>query len=170
MCKEAGAIQIGIVDPDPGRLHWGEKFGAAAAFTFPKTAAPTAPIPGTSNATPPLPWPEADIVFDMTGDPQAMKTGLDSLAIGGCAVWIGAVYPAPPVQVDAQMIVRKLLQIRGLHNYNYQDFVHATSFIENNYRKYPFENLVEKEYSLDDIEAAFTFASNSKPVRVGIKI
>ena len=170
MCKEAGAVQTGIVDPDPGRLHWGEKFGATSAFTFPEATAPAAPIPGTIPAATPLPWPEADIVFDMTGNPQAMKMGVDSLAIGGCAVWIGAVYPAPPVQVDAQMIVRKLLQIRGLHNYNYQDFVNATSFIENNYRKYPFESLVEKEYPLDDIEAAFTFAGNSKPVRVGIKI
>jgi putative phosphonate catabolism associated alcohol dehydrogenase len=170
MCKEAGAVQIGIVDPDLGRLHWGEKFGATAAFTFPETATSAAATTGTTPAATPLPWPEADIVFDMTGNPQAMKTGLDSLAIGGCAIWIGAVYPAQPVQVDAQMIVRKLLQIRGLHNYNYQDFVNATSFIENNYRKYPFESLVEKEYSLDDIEAAFTFAGNSKPVRVGIKI
>jgi putative phosphonate catabolism associated alcohol dehydrogenase len=180
MCKEAGAVQIGIVDPDPGRLHWGEKFGATAAFTFPGSSTPitgTAPVPGsaipttgTTPTTAPLPWPEADIVFDMTGSPQAMKMGVESLAIGGCAVWIGAVYPATPVQVDAQMIVRKLLQIRGLHNYNYQDFVNATSFIEKNYLKYPFESLVEKEYSLDDIEAAFTFAKNSKPVRVGIKI
>jgi threonine dehydrogenase-like Zn-dependent dehydrogenase len=170
MCKEAGAVQIGIVDPDPARLHWGEKFGATAAFTFPENAAPAAPTTGITPASSPLPWPPADIVFDMTGSPEAMKIGLDSLTLGGCAVWIGAVYPAPPVQVDAQMIIRKVLQIRGLHNYNYQDFVNATLFIENNYRNYPFESLVEKEYSLDDIEAAFTFASNSKPVRVGIKI
>ena len=106
----------------------------------------------------------------MTGNPQAMKQGIDSLTVGGCAIWIGAVYPAQPVPVDAQLLVRRLLQIRGLHNYNYEDFVKATAFIENNYRKYPFESLVEKEYPLDDIEVAFTFASNNKPVRVGIKI
>jgi alcohol dehydrogenase len=57
-----------------------------------------------------------------------------------------------------------------MHNYNYQDFVKATAFIENNYRRYPFESLIEKEYHLDDIEEAFTFASINKPVRVGIKI
>jgi putative phosphonate catabolism associated alcohol dehydrogenase len=159
MCKEAGAAGISIVDVDPGRLHWGEKFGANAAY----------PYPG-EEAVLPLPWPEADVVFDMTGDPQAMKMGVDSLAVGGYAIWIGAVYPAKPVAIDAQKVVRKLLQIRGLHNYNYEDFVNATSFIENNHQKYPFEELVEKEYSLEDIEEAFTFAGNSKPVRVGIKI
>lgn len=165
MCREAGAAQIGIIDPDPARLHWGEKFGADAAFAFPE-AVSIHPQPDAAA----LPWPAADIVFDMTGNPRAMKTGIDSLAVGGCAIWIGAVYPAEPVPVDAQLIVRKLLQIRGLHNYNYEDFVKATAFIESNYRKYPFESLVEKEYSLDDIEEAFTFANNNKPVRVGIKI
>jgi putative phosphonate catabolism associated alcohol dehydrogenase len=164
MCREAGAARIGIIDPDPTRLHWGEKFGADAAYTFPEAPTPF------DDAIPRFPWPEADIVFDMTGNPQAMQLGLTSLAVGGCAIWIGAVYPAQPVPVDAQLVVRKLLQIRGLHNYNYEDFVKATSFIENNYRKYPFESLVEKEYPLAEIETAFAFATNKKPVRVGIKI
>ncbi|HEX9511940.1 MAG TPA: zinc-binding dehydrogenase [Puia sp.] len=166
MCKEAGAAWIGVIDQEATRLHWGEKFGANAAYASPE---PADGSPGPDAALP-LPWPEVDVVFDMTGHPQAMKTGIDSLAVGGCAVWIGAVFPAKPVEIDAQKVVRKLLQIRGLHNYNYEDFVNATSFIENNYGKYPFEELIEKEYSLDNIEEAFAFASNSKPVRVGIKI
>ncbi|HWK05128.1 MAG TPA: zinc-binding dehydrogenase [Puia sp.] len=180
MCKEAGATWIGVVDNEATRLHWGEKFGADAAYGSQDPVAGVAkaddgaPEPGAGSSKPgadlPLPWPEVDIVFDMTGHPQAMKTGIDSLAVGGCAIWIGAVFPAKPVEIDAQKVVRKLLQIRGLHNYNYEDFVEATSFIENNYRKYPFEELIEKEYSLEDIEEAFAFASDSKPVRVGIKI
>lgn len=159
MCKEAGATWVGLTDNDSSRLHWGEKFGTNEGYAF---------SAGDDDAT--LPWPEVDIVFDMTGSPQAMKAGIDSLAVGGCAIWIGAVFPAQPVQVDAQKIVRKLIQIRGLHNYNYDDFLNATSFIENNYQKYPFEALIEKEYELDEIADAFTFATDSKPVRVGIKI
>jgi putative phosphonate catabolism associated alcohol dehydrogenase len=159
MCREAGASTIGIVDPETSRLEWAGKFGADAKHIFPDE------IKGQQ-----LPWPEADIIFDMTGSPGAMRTGIDSLAVGGIAIWIGAVYPAQPVQVDAQKIVRKVLQIRGLHNYNYEDFVLATEFIENFYEKYPFEALIEKEYSMEDIEKAFAFASEKKPVRVGIKI
>jgi len=158
MCKEAGAATISVIDTDPARLDWARKFGADKVW----------PFPVEDSSTPP--WPEADIVFDMTGHPQAMKMGIDTLAVGGIAIWIGAVFPADPVPVDAQKIVRKLIQIRGLHNYNYEDFLNATTFIENNYRKYPFEELIEKEYTLDEIETAFAFASNSRPVRVGIKI
>jgi putative phosphonate catabolism associated alcohol dehydrogenase len=158
MCKEAGAASIVLIDNDSNRLQWGEHFGAGNCFIFPKA-------PGEV-----LPWPEADIVFDMTGNPPAMKAGVDSLAVGGIAIWIGAVFPAAPVPIDAQKIVRKLLQVRGLHNYNYDDFVNATLFIENNYTKYPFGDLVEKEYLLEEVEAAFAYASEKKPVRVGIKI
>ena len=72
--------------------------------------------------------------------------------------------------IDAQKIVIKLLQVRGLHNYNYEDFANAVSFIEDNYTKYPFGDLVEKEYSLKEVDAAFAYASQKKPVRVGIKV
>jgi len=159
MCKEAGAVSIVAIDTEAARLDWAEKFGADANYIF----------SAEENAAT-LPWGEADIVFDMTGNPQAMKTGIDSLALGGTIVFIGAVYPAAPVQVDAQKVVRKILQIRGLHNYNYDDFVKATEFIEQNYTKYPFENLVEKEFVLDEVEEAFAYANSNKPVRVGVII
>jgi len=106
--------------------------------------------------------------FDMTGDPLVMQVGLQSLKTGGLAIWIGAVYHADPVAVDAQHLVRKLLQIRGLHNYNYDDFLKATVFIENHFEKYPFEALVEEEFALEQMDAAFTYACEIKPVRVGI--
>jgi putative phosphonate catabolism associated alcohol dehydrogenase len=159
MCRQAHAKWIGIIDKDPKRMLWAKRFGADHTFLFPEQSAVNI-----------LPWPPADLVFDMTGNPQAMKMGIDSLDIGGACVWIGAVFPEKPVEVDAQQVVRKILQIRGLHNYNYDDFLNATTFIEKNYQKYPFEDLIEKEFSLDNIDEAFEFASKTKPVRVGIKI
>jgi alcohol dehydrogenase len=158
MCREAGAEWIGLMDQDQDRLAWGKKFSADGIFHEPD-----------SNATT-MNWPDVDIVFDMTGNPEVMKAGVDSLKTGGIAVWIGAVYPEKPVSVDGQQVVRKLLQIRGLHNYNYDDLFHATVFIENYYMKYPYEELIEKEFDLDEIEDAFVYACEHKPVRVGIRI
>lgn len=157
MCKEAGAEWVSVMDQDEARLAWAERFGANLAYGYPSEAGK-------------LSWPEADIVFDMTGVPAVMLMGLDSLAIGGIAIWIGAVYPAEPVAVDAQKLVRRILQIRGLHNYNYEDLLAATAFIEANYRKYPFGELIEKEYTLDEIDEAFAYAHAARPVRVGIRM
>ncbi len=158
MCKDAGADWIGLIDNDDSRLKWGSKFGVNETFLF----------SGKEDKFDL--FPQADVVFDMTGSPDAMRAGIDILALGGTAVWIGAVFPAQPVPIDAEKIVRKLLKITGLHNYNYQDFVNATSFVQNSYQKYPFEDLVEMEFALDEVENAFRAASKDKPVRVGVKI
>jgi hypothetical protein len=40
--------------------------------------------------------------------------------------------------------------------------------MEKNFRKYPFEDLVEMEFPLNNIQEAFEFANAHKPVRVGI--
>jgi putative phosphonate catabolism associated alcohol dehydrogenase len=159
MCREAGAKWVGLIDNDETRLSWGPKFGAGEIFTF-----------AQNNSKEGFAWPDADLVFDMTGHPEAMKAGVESLALGGTAIWIGAVFPAAPVPVDAQRIVRRVLGIKGLHNYNYDDFLNAAIFIENNYRKYPFEELVEKEFTLYEVDNAFRYATESKPVRVGVAI
>ena len=159
MCKEIGAASIGLIDKDANRLQWGRKFGADDMFVF------TDEINAQS-----LPWHQSDIVFDMTGSPDAMLAGIHSLNIGGCAVWIGAVFPSKPVQVNAEMLVRRVLQIRGLHNYNYDDFARAALFVQDYYQTYPFEDLIEKEYTLAEVDNAFRFASEVKPIRVGIKL
>jgi D-arabinose 1-dehydrogenase-like Zn-dependent alcohol dehydrogenase len=79
-------------------------------------------------------------------------------------------YRKPYTAVDAQQIVRKIIQIRGLHNYNFEDLLNATSFVEKNYNKHFFQSLIEKEFQLEDVEDAFHFAVEQRPVRVGIKI
>ncbi len=155
MCKDAGASFIGMVDTVPSRLEWAPKFGVDSCY-----------VSGAADLT----MPEVDLVFDMTGHPAAMKMGIDALGLGGCAVWIGAVFPAAPVAIDAEKVVRNILQIKGLHNYNYEDFAGAADFVERCYKAYPFDALVEKEFPLDESEEAFIYANNNKPVRAGIRI
>ncbi|WP_205944091.1 hypothetical protein [Pedobacter sp. HDW13] len=72
--------------------------------------------------------------------------------------------------INAEQVVRKLNTIKGLHNYNYDDFVQAVKFIEKNYSKFPFQELVSAEFALTDAESAFNFAVANKPIRVGINI
>jgi len=41
--------------------------------------------------------------------------------------------------------------------------------MEENYARYPFETLVEKVFSLEDVEEAISFAKQHKPFRVGLQ-
>jgi putative phosphonate catabolism associated alcohol dehydrogenase len=154
-CRVAGAEWIGVVDSNKERLDFAMLFKADDVFHVDGGVA-------YSDI------PKADIVFDLTGDPKVMQHGLEHLAIGGISIWIGAAFPAPAVQVDAEMVVRNILQIRGLHNYNYEDLLRAANFIEENHQAFPFWSLVEKEFVLEKTGDAFEFASHEMPVRTGI--
>jgi alcohol dehydrogenase len=154
-CRVAGAAWIGVVDSIKERLDFARLFKADDVF-----------LSDGSGIDSDI--PKVDISFDLTGSPEVMRNGIEHLAIGGISVWIGAVFPASPVAIDAEMVVRNILQIRGLHNYNYEDLLNAANFIEENHQKFPFWSLVEKEYTLERTDDAFEFAANSKPVRTGI--
>ncbi len=110
-----------------------------------------------------------DISVDASGNLEAVQLGLNALDTGGTAVWLGAVYPQASLPVDTEMIVRRLLSIKGLHNYNEVDFKTAINFITQNYRHYPFEELVGKVFPLGAVEEAISFAKQHKPFRVAFQ-
>lgn len=110
-----------------------------------------------------------DIVLDFTGSPEVMGRSLDLLAIGGTAVWVGATYPQPAVPLLAEQIVRRMLTIRGIHNYNTLDLLRAVDFMESDHDRYPFFTLVEGHFPLEQAAAAFEYALNHHPYRAGIR-
>lgn len=156
MCKDAGATIVHMADINPQRLQQAEYFGADKTYLL-------------TDFTVQLPV-DIDVAFDMSGSPDAMEAGLKALGIGGIAVWIGAVFHTRGVSVDPETVIRKLITIKGLHNYNFDDFVYAVNFITANHHIYPFNSVVAKEFSLLDAEEAFKYAVDNKPLRVGINI
>ncbi|RYF19453.1 MAG: alcohol dehydrogenase [Flavobacteriales bacterium] len=155
MCRTLGATTVCMGDINAERLKLSMDFGVNETIL----------LTGQSE----LPQ-DIDVTFDMSGSPDAMEKGIDSLTIGGVAVWIGAVFKARPVQIDAEKIIRKIISIKGLHNYNYEDFVVAVDFITANHRSYPFDKIVEKDFELHDAEKAMQYAVAEKPIRVGIRL
>ncbi|KQM67303.1 alcohol dehydrogenase [Pedobacter sp. Leaf216] len=155
MCSADGAEEVHVADVNAERLQLAQSFGAGNQYLLNENAQ----LPNN-----------IDVVFDMSGSPDAMETGLSTLTVGGTAVWIGAVFKAREVKVNAEQIVRNLITIKGLHNYNHEDFTAAVKFIENNYSKFPFEALVSAEFVLAEAEAAFNYAVANKPIRVGINV
>ncbi len=153
MAKENGAGQVWLSDPKARRLDWGRRFGADGGV-FPQEV---------KKLT-------ADLVIETSGAPVAMESSFGSLSIGGKAIWVGAVFPQRAVALDAEQVIRRLITIRGLHNYNRQDLITAVEFVERHYAHYPMAELVEQEYSLPDVRAAFQYGVQESPFRVGVKI
>lgn len=156
MCKEAGAKYIHVADLNAERLKQARDFGANETHLL---TDPSVKLPAG-----------IDVAFDMSGSADAMENSLAVLAVGGTAVWIGAVFNTRKVQIDAESVVRRLITIKGLHNYNFEDFVCAVDFIGKNHQVFPFEKVVSKEFSLLETNQAFDYALSHKPLRVGINL
>lgn len=109
-----------------------------------------------------------DVVMEFSGLPTAMSSTLNLLDIGGIAVWIGATFPQTSFEVNGEMIVRRLLSIKGLHNYNEKDLITAVAFIESCYELFDFQSMIEGGFKLEEVNKAFEYALNKNPFRVGI--
>ena len=165
MCREAGAEWIGAADIVERRLSEALSFGAHAAFDM------SGDLTGLqSEITKQVNGSGIDVVFDMSGSPEAMEFGVANLAVGGCSIWVGAVFNTRPLSIDPEQVIRRLITIKGLHNYNLEDFKNAYDFLKRNWEKYPFSSIVEKEFGLTEVNEAFEYAVSHKPLRVGISL
>jgi putative phosphonate catabolism associated alcohol dehydrogenase len=163
MAKSKKASPIIALDIDRRRLEICDQFGASDTVNIQKLSKDE-----IVNLVHRQVANGVEVVFELSGVTESMELSLNLLQIGGMAIWIGATYPGPPISIDGETIVRNLLKIKGLHNYNAKDLVDAVEFIEKHHDEYPFEQLVEKEFSLKEVGEAFDYAIKHKPFRVGI--
>ena len=110
-----------------------------------------------------------DIIFEMSGHPDAVETAFSKAAIGGRVILAGSVMPSRPTTINPEQIVRRLLQIQGVHNYAPQDLITAVDFLASHYQTIPFASVIEKTFPLDAIDDAIVYASQYKPIRVAIQ-
>lgn len=137
---------VTVVDPSESRRTFAERFGGTA-----QTAA-TGP---------------ADIVIEASG--HAVSDAIAAADIGGTVVLVGSVFPAAPVPLDAENVVRRLLTLTGVHNYTGPELVDAVAFLAGRGRAYPFAEVVGAVHPMKDVDAALIEASApGAPLRVAL--
>ncbi len=165
MCRVNGARTIITLDIDENRLRTARRFGTDYVVYLGQDKSSMRDLLKEINPQTPI-----TRVLDFSGSPEAMEQSLEVLDIGGVAVWVGATFPQRDLQINAEIIVRNLHTIHGLHNYNETDIVSAVEFMENHYKDFPFEELIYNRFNLDQAEDAFRYALENNPYRVGIQI
>jgi len=164
MCRSAGACNVIAVDIDDARLATARDFGVSHTIKL-VSGGPTL----KQQLAAALPGESAVVALDYSGVPDTMEALLAALGIGGTLVFIGATYPARPLAINAEQLVRNVHTIRGLHNYNEQDFVAAVEFIERHHADYPFTSLVHDKFDLSTVDEAFAYGVTSGAHRVGLR-
>ena len=160
LATDAGA-RVVVVDPDPARRAFAARSGAVA------TADPSAPhdveraLESAGGA--PL------VAVEASGSSAAVASALTRLGVGGVAVLVGSVSPGPAVPLDAESLVRRLVTVRGVHNYAPRHLVAAARFVERRHGAWPLAELVGDEVALGDLDAGLALAAAGGAVRVGVR-
>ena len=153
MARSGGASRVACVEPDPVRRARSESFGATEWF---------GPETGGDG--------EFDVFMELSGTNAAWEWAFRRLALGGRAVLVGSVFPAPDTRINLEFVVRRLLTIRGIHNYAPRHLASAIRFLANHGNRFPFGEMVSSWFDLADHAMALAEASRPGAGRVGFRM
>jgi threonine dehydrogenase-like Zn-dependent dehydrogenase len=110
----------------------------------------------------------ADAVIEVCGVPEVITQGLQMLRTGGRYVLGGLVNPGANVTIDANMLVKRWVTMRGIHNYHPRHLIQALDFVMANRDRFPFKEIVDSKFALKDLDEAFKKASERTVLRAAI--
>ncbi len=164
ICKARGARRVIGLDTVPARRDLGLRFGCDQVLD--PGAMSEAEMVKKVKA---LCRPEGtDAVIEVCGDPEVIPAGIQFLRTGGRYVLGGVVNPDSFVRIDANLILRKLITLRGVHNYHPRNLIEALDFVVANRKRFPLHDLVDGKYRLEDVGKAMQDAADRKVLRAAI--
>jgi putative phosphonate catabolism associated alcohol dehydrogenase len=110
----------------------------------------------------------ADAVIELCGYPEVIPAGIEMVRTGGRYVLGGLVNPDAFVRIDANKILRKLITLSGVHNYHPRHLIQALDFVHVNRKRFPFHELVDGKYTLEQVGQAMKDAADRKVLRAAI--
>jgi threonine dehydrogenase-like Zn-dependent dehydrogenase len=164
MAKARGVRCVIGLDAVPSRLAIAKKFGVDRAIDISRDGVPST-IAQVRALCPP---DGADTVIEVCGIPDVIPQGLQMLRIGGRYVIAGLVNPDANVTIDANILVKRWITMRGVHNYHPRHLVQALDFVMANRNRFPFREIVDAKFALKDLDAAFKKAAERTVLRAAI--
>lgn len=166
MARSRGATVVGI-DPDKARRQQARAFGAELTCKPGAEALRSVLREAMHDLPMTTAWPGFGVAFEMSGANKAIESLLDVAGTGASVVLVGSVFPAKPIEVSAEQLVRKLVTITGVHNYVPEHLVEAVEFLRGADHE-QFAALVGATIGFDDLPAAFAY-DHEAAVRVGVR-
>ncbi|HEV7812678.1 MAG TPA: zinc-binding dehydrogenase [Leifsonia sp.] len=166
MATEAGA-RVVVSEPDPVRRNAALTFGAVAV-SDPRAASDSplglaaALVRGGGRGAAPT------VALELSGATSAVRSLLGAVDVGGVLVLVGSVSPGPEFSVDPEQLVRRLLTIRGVHNYAPRHLEQAVQFLAETWMRYPFGAQVGESFPLASVDAALAAAAIGAHPRVAL--
>ncbi len=164
IAKSRGAARVIALDAVPARLEVAKRFGADLTFDV-GSMSEQALVQAVRAASPP---DGPDVAIEVCGVPSVVPVGVEMLRIGGRYVIAGLVNPDATFELDGNQILRKWITLRGIHNYHPRHLIQALDFVMANRDRFPFRDIVDSRFSLDELGEAFEKAGNHSVLRAAI--
>lgn len=161
MARAAEARAVMVSDPVPECRERAIRFGATHALPADAEGLSAGVREVTSGHG-------ADLVLELAGTASAVQAGLALARTAGTLILAGTVAPVGVAGFDPENVVRRMLRIRGVHNYHPRDLATALAFLAGPGRDFPWRSLVAAEYPLKEAERAFADAHARPGVRVAV--
>jgi threonine dehydrogenase-like Zn-dependent dehydrogenase len=164
MAKARGARLVIGLDAVSDRLEIARKFGADRTFNVSEMNEQDL-VEAVRSLSPP---DGADVVIEVCGVPEVIPTGLLMLRTGGRYTLGGLVNPHADVTIDANVLVKGWITLRGIHNYHPRHLIQALDFVMTNRDRFPFKEIVDSKFGLEELDTAFKKAADRSVLRAAI--
>ena len=161
--KESGACPIIVIglSHDAKRLEMAQTFGADTIIAADKSDCVKEVYDSTRGKM-------ADIVMDVTGNPEGAVLALDLAGNGGTIVLPGLYGPETRVPLVLDKAVLKELKLVGVFSHNFPAVETAIAIAEKN--KYPLEDMISHRFPLhrakEAVELVGGFGNKEAPLKV----
>lgn len=166
VAKEKGAIVI-VIDGVESRLEQAKQFRADYTLNFndylstENLADAVKQLTGGSGA---------HVGIELTGNPKAFAEGIYYIRPGGRFVSIGNITPGKLVEFDPGLLTRKSIDIISAVRYDPWYLYKSLQFLSANDGKYPFDKILDAEFSLDEIKTALDKSASREVTRATILV
>ena len=164
IAKARGARKVIGLDTVSDRLAIAKKFGADV--TFDVGAISDGDL--VANVRAECPPDGADVGIEVCGYAGVVPLGLSMLRVGGRFVIGGLVNPGSNFEIDGNDVLRKWITLKGVHNYHPRHLIQALDFVMSNRKRFPFGDIVDSKFSLEQLDEAFAKAAERSVLRAAI--
>ncbi len=164
IAKARGAARVIALDAVSSRREVAKRFGADLTFDV-SSMSEDELVKAVRDASPP---DGPDVVLEVCGVSAVVPVGVRMLRIGGRYVIGGLVNPNSHFTLDGNELLRKWITLRGIHNYHPRHLIQALDFVMANRDRFPFKEIVDSRFGLDQLNEAFEKAANHSVLRAAI--
>ena len=164
IAKACGARLVIGLDAVSDRLQIAKKFGADVTFDI-TTMKKEELIAAVRSLCPP---DGADIALEACGVASVVPLGIRMLRSGGRYTMCGFVSPGAEFSLDGNDIVRNSITMKGVYNYHPRNLIQALDFVVANRSRFPFSDIVDSKFTLDQLDNAFAKAGERSVLRAAI--